>query len=122
MKTTRGDFTIRAAMIRSAGFTLIELLAVISILTLLISILLPALSSARQTAKAGVCLSQLKSIGNAAAIYLDENEDRFPPVRLERLSPTPGISLSTAIIGPPPGGSGFSKPISVRRSAPWGSL
>lgn len=88
MKTTRDDFTIRAAMIRSAGFTLIELLAVISILTLLISILLPALSSARQTAKAGVCLSQLKSIGNAAAIYLDENEDRFPPVRLERLSPT----------------------------------
>lgn len=69
---------------RSSAFTLIELLAVISILALLIGILLPALSSARQIAKAKVCLAHLKSIGNVSVIYLNENEERFPPVRLDR--------------------------------------
>lgn len=71
---------------RSAAFTLIELLAVISIIALLLAILLPSLSSARQTAKAQLCLSHLKGIGNLLAIYLDENESRFPPARLEQPS------------------------------------
>lgn len=73
---------------RKCAFTLLELLVVISVLTLLISILFPALSAARRHAKANVCLSHLKLLGNAFAIYLNENEDRFPPYRLYRPTPS----------------------------------
>lgn len=76
----------RGAAHRSSAFTLVELLTVISIIALLLAILLPSLSAARQAAKAKVCLSHLKGIGNLLAIYLDENDSRFPPVRLERPS------------------------------------
>lgn len=60
----------------------------VAILGLLMGILIPSLSAARRTAKANVCLSHLKGIGNSFSIYLNENDDRFPPVRLERVSPT----------------------------------
>lgn len=76
-----------------SAFTLIELLAVIAIITLLLGILIPSLSSARKTAKAGVCLSHLKGIGGAFAFYLEENDDRFVPVRMDSLSASspPGV-------------------------------
>ncbi len=45
------------------GFTLIELLVVISIISLLIALLLPALASARESARIIVCASQLRQIG-----------------------------------------------------------
>ncbi len=73
---------------RKRAFTILELLVVISVLTLLISILFPALSAARRHAKANVCLSHLKVLGHAFAIYLNENEDHFPPYRLYRPTPT----------------------------------
>ncbi len=65
------------------AFTLIELLVVVSIIALLISILLPSLKSARDQAKAAVCLSNLKRLATGTAIYTNENEDAFPPVRLD---------------------------------------
>ena len=73
---------------RRRGFTILELLTVVAIIGLLVSILLPSLSAARRTAKANVCLSNLKGIGTAFAVYLNDNEDQLPPFRLERLSPT----------------------------------
>lgn len=64
-------------------FTLIELLVVISIITLLIAILLPALSKARQTATKIQCLSQLKQMGVAQTAYNSDHRGYFTPASLE---------------------------------------
>ncbi|WP_428388606.1 type II secretion system protein [Mucisphaera sp.] len=63
----------------AGGFTLIELLVVISIIALLIGILLPALSAARNQARAIGCLAKARTIAQALTIYLHDNDDRFPP-------------------------------------------
>jgi prepilin-type N-terminal cleavage/methylation domain-containing protein/prepilin-type processing-associated H-X9-DG protein len=61
------------------GFTLVELLVVISIITLLLGVLVPVLSKARSAALRTTCRSNLKSIGLAFRMYLDNNEDIMPP-------------------------------------------
>ncbi len=61
------------------AFTLIELLVVISIVALLIAILLPALSSARETAKTAICKTNLRSLGTAITFYANDHDDRLPP-------------------------------------------
>lgn len=60
------------------GFTLVELLVVIGIIALLISILMPALTKARKAANAAVCLSNLRQLGQAWTIYLDESKGELP--------------------------------------------
>ena len=62
-----------------AGFTLIELLVVISIIALLIGLLLPALGSARKTAKLSVCLTNLKQMGVATYAYATDYKGVLPP-------------------------------------------
>jgi prepilin-type N-terminal cleavage/methylation domain-containing protein/prepilin-type processing-associated H-X9-DG protein len=62
-----------------AAFTLIELLVVISIIALLISILLPSLSRARDQGKGVVCLARLHEFGTALASYENISGDVLPP-------------------------------------------
>lgn len=65
--------------VRQRGFTLIELLVCISIIGLLISLLLPALSSARENARQLKCLTQLRAIAPATAAYMADNKGYGPP-------------------------------------------
>ena len=66
------------------AFTLIELLVVIAIIAILAAILFPVFAQAKASAKQIVCMSNMKQIGLATKMYMNDNDDVcFPAARYE---------------------------------------
>ncbi|MEO7715838.1 MAG: prepilin-type N-terminal cleavage/methylation domain-containing protein [Capsulimonas sp.] len=79
------------------GFTLIELLIVIAIISILAAILFPVFAQARKRAQNTACLSNLRQIGMATQMYVQENDETFfwnlgdpanPSATIKRFSPS----------------------------------
>lgn len=68
--------TVQAS--REAGFTLVELLTVMSIISILLSILLPSLSGARNQSRITKCRANLRELAAATLRYASQNDDFFP--------------------------------------------
>jgi prepilin-type N-terminal cleavage/methylation domain-containing protein len=75
------------------GFTLIELLVVIAIIAILAAILFPVFARARESARRSTCLSNLKQVGTATMMYLQDYDDTYPS------------GLVLAVPGPDTGGN-----------------
>jgi len=90
---------MRTVRDRIRGFTLIELLVVIAIISILAAMLLPALSTAKKTAKKAQCINNLHEMGISLIIYADENNGYAAransPHWWEVLAPTLGARTST---------------------------
>lgn len=89
MKTARHP---AKSFAQHVGFTLIELLVVVSIIALLISILLPSLSAARERARETVCAADTRALTQACLIYSSEYRGVLPD---------PSLKLGTNIVSPP---------------------
>ena len=60
------------------GFTLLELLVVIAMIAVLVALLLPALSSAKERARRASCLNNIRQFILATHLYAHDNEDQLP--------------------------------------------
>ncbi len=80
-------------MRRLNGFTIVELLVVIAIIGLIVSLLLPAVNAARESARKIECQANLKQVGLSMIQYLDTHKDTFPDAaKLPSVTPdTPSL-------------------------------
>lgn len=91
--------TLALASARRPAFTLIELLVAVAVLSLLLSLLLPAVQAVRESARRTVCRTNLEQIGVALHSYVGTYRT-FPP----------GYIFDAASAPPPPSGTGTNPP------------
>src|SRR5438270_9568840 len=68
----------RIRLVRS-GFTLIELLVVIAVIAIIAAILFPVFARARENARRTVCISNVRQLGMAWLMYVQDYDESFPP-------------------------------------------
>jgi len=94
-----GGLRPRSALrVPHSAFTLVELLVVIAIIGVLAGLVLPTLGRAKEAGRATACLSNLRQIGLALQLYVQDNDNRLPEMR-DRLFDTNGMSNVTPLPG-----------------------
>jgi len=95
----RGVSTGHSCLSKPKGFTLIELLVVIAIISILASMMLPALSRAKEQARMLQCINNFHQIGLGMAMYTEDNNDRFPPSFIENTNSPQHPFVVTLYVG-----------------------
>lgn len=90
---------------RRSAFTLIELLVVIAIIAILAAILFPVFAQAREKARQTACLSNLKQIGTAMMMYVQDYDEIFPSQSYDGVNIADGMPVLNSGIA---GASGFN--------------
>lgn len=96
------------------GFTLIELLVVIAIIAILAAILFPVFAQAREAARKTACQSNLKQLGSAFMMYIQDNDERYPQASLN------GAAGSFYVF--PPTVDGTTPAANSSRWVTWGAV
>jgi len=83
-----------------SGFTLLELLVVTAIISLLMALITPSFARAKERGRQLKCASNLRNIGMATLIYIDDNNGRYFPLHSWSDSPPPNTYMILSYLKP----------------------